>query len=354
MSNIKISEWIEAESVSEDDYVPIIQNGINKKVKASQIGTGGGGDTLPIGAVVELASNTVPNNWLLCNGQAVSRTEYAGLFRAIGTTWGAGDGSTTFNVPNRAGLIAIGAGTHIDTNGTSKTFVLGQEYGEYNHTLTTQEMPSHNHTVPIDSFVNNDSQTNQLRGGHIAENVGAGINYPTNSAGGSQSHNNIQPSIATNFIIKARQSAGVSASVIQEDGTPNETDVYSSEAVEAKLTYSTTEQKVGTWIDGNPIYRKVFDINNPLFSGDTYNFNHDISNIDWLVDARAISVRSGSGSKNFQKFSRLGTTQQFEDIQRYALDLGDIKASGQVQFIKGSLQSLARIVLILEYTKTTD
>ena len=57
-------------------------------------------DILPAGTVQQYAGNTIPTGWLECNGQAVSRTDYPNLFAAIGTTWGAGDGSTTFNVPN--------------------------------------------------------------------------------------------------------------------------------------------------------------------------------------------------------------------------------------------------------------
>ena len=57
------------------------------------------------------AGNTIPEGWLLCDGSAVSRTDYAKLFSAIGTTWGAGDGSTTFNLPNSIGRFAEGAAT---------------------------------------------------------------------------------------------------------------------------------------------------------------------------------------------------------------------------------------------------
>ena len=57
------------------------------------------------------AGNTIPAGWLLCDGSAVSRTDYAKLFSAIGTTWGAGDGSTTFNLPNSIGRFAEGAAT---------------------------------------------------------------------------------------------------------------------------------------------------------------------------------------------------------------------------------------------------
>ena len=59
-----------------------------------------GGDTLPIGTIVKFGTNNVPENWLLCNGQAVSRTDYQYLFNTIGITYGQGDGFTTFNLPN--------------------------------------------------------------------------------------------------------------------------------------------------------------------------------------------------------------------------------------------------------------
>lgn len=64
-------------------------------------GSGGAsGDTLPIGAIIPYTSDTIPTNWLLCDGSAISRTEYSDLFNVIGTTYGQGDGLTTFNLPN--------------------------------------------------------------------------------------------------------------------------------------------------------------------------------------------------------------------------------------------------------------
>lgn len=101
MNEIKISELTEAEEVNEDDLIMIIQNGVNKKVRAEKVGTGnGGGDTEEIGSVKLWFSNTIPQNWLLLNGQAISRTEYSELFEILGTTYGSGDDSTTFNLPD--------------------------------------------------------------------------------------------------------------------------------------------------------------------------------------------------------------------------------------------------------------
>ena len=69
------------------------------------------GSEVPAGIMQMFAGNTIPAGWLLCDGSAVSRTNYAKLFSAIGTTWGAGDGSTTFNLPNTIGRFAEGAAT---------------------------------------------------------------------------------------------------------------------------------------------------------------------------------------------------------------------------------------------------
>ena len=74
-------------------------------------GTTGNVDLIPAGTIQMFAGNTIPAGWLLCDGSAVSRTDYTKLFSAIGTTWGAGDGSRTFNLPNSIGRFAEGAAT---------------------------------------------------------------------------------------------------------------------------------------------------------------------------------------------------------------------------------------------------
>lgn len=88
---------------------------------------------MPTGATVPFAGPTAPEGWLLCDGSAVSRTTYADLFAAIGTTWGAGDGSTTFNIPDMRGRIPRG----VATSGTGN--VLGQGVGTAQVTPTLQE-----------------------------------------------------------------------------------------------------------------------------------------------------------------------------------------------------------------------
>jgi microcystin-dependent protein len=100
---------------------------------------------LPPGTVVATASPNVPTGYLLCDGAQVSRTVFATLFAYIGGYYGAGDGSTTFNLPDMRGRSPIGAGQG-GSLGLSNRW-LGETGGEENHVLTVNEMPYHNHDI---------------------------------------------------------------------------------------------------------------------------------------------------------------------------------------------------------------
>jgi len=83
------------------------------------------GNTIPSGSMLPFAGTTPPQGWLLAQGQAVSRSQYPELFAAIGTTWGIGDGSTTFNLPDMRAAAPVGAGTS-DKYTQNETKTLGQ------------------------------------------------------------------------------------------------------------------------------------------------------------------------------------------------------------------------------------
>lgn len=96
---------------------------------------------VPVGAVLPFYGAEPPKNWLLCYGQQVSRTEYPELFRVIGTRAGAGNGSSTFNVPDLRGKVIYGQGASDFSQNTGATV------GETHHLLTINELPAHGHEI---------------------------------------------------------------------------------------------------------------------------------------------------------------------------------------------------------------
>jgi microcystin-dependent protein len=104
---------------------------------------------LPAGAIMPFAMNSAPSGWLAANGLAVSRTTYAALFAAIGTTYGAGDGSTTFALPDLRGYFVRGSGTNSD-GVAAGTFGAKQAdaVGPHTHSGTTgDDSPDHTHSI---------------------------------------------------------------------------------------------------------------------------------------------------------------------------------------------------------------
>ena len=168
--------------------------------------------SLPPGIVLPYAASTAPAGYLLCDGQAVGRTAYANLFALIGTTYGAGDGSTTFSLPDLRGRVPV------MQDGSSEFASLNARGGEKTHTLTVNEMPSHNHSgAAAESPF---SRPAKWIGGVPASTTGGGYTMLTgdsatgstgnyhdhalsiNSAGGGTPHNVLQPYIVLNYIIK--------------------------------------------------------------------------------------------------------------------------------------------------------
>ena len=165
-----------------------------------------GSPLMPSGALLDFAGSVAPVGFLLCDGAAVSRTTYSDLFAAVGTVYGPGNGTTTFNIPNFNGRTSVGTGTYTDTVSGSITRSIGQVIGAEKHVLTTAQMPSHTHIQDAHSH----TITTPVGGGGAGS--GGTVAFPTGQTGftvatnqytgGDLSHNNMQPSLVILKMIK--------------------------------------------------------------------------------------------------------------------------------------------------------
>lgn len=142
---------------------------------------------VPTGTIIMHASNSTPSGYLPCDGGAYNRTTYANLFRTIGTTYGVGNNSTTFNVPDLRDRFALGS------NGNN----LGTTGGEATHQLTIDEMPTHTHTM---NTLNVTAYDKTYKSGNLAQGtLEPVVSSPT---GGNQPHNNMPPYVVIRYYIK--------------------------------------------------------------------------------------------------------------------------------------------------------
>ncbi|MBR7801816.1 phage tail protein [Undibacterium fentianense] len=150
--------------------------------------------------------NFAPRGWAWCDGQILSISQNTALFSLLGITYG-GDGRTSFALPNLSGRAAIGSG---QGPGLSER-VLGDPVGQSTVTLTSAEIPSHNHTMQINNIAGN--STSPSGAGLAVGARGVPLFAPISGAsgtmhasalaeaGGGQPHNNMQPYLTMNFAI---------------------------------------------------------------------------------------------------------------------------------------------------------
>ena len=149
---------------------------------------------MPTGVIVYSATLNMGTGFLLCNGQAVSRTTYAALFTAIGTRYGDGDASTTFNLPDLQGRSPIGAGT-----GSGLTFrdINSPNVGEEDHVQTEAELVAHTHTWDGPT-----TRTEERGGGANVCWRGTDPTQVTASTGGGVGFNVVHPCVVLHPFIK--------------------------------------------------------------------------------------------------------------------------------------------------------
>lgn len=219
-SKLKVKDaGITATQLATDSVVTAkIQDGA---VTAAKLDSAAVSVLMPTGSLLSYAGSSAPTGYLLCDGAAISRTTYSDLFGIIGLTYGAGDGSTTFNIPDLRGRVIAGqddmggvsANRLTNQSGGLDGDTLGATGGSETHTLTTSEIPTHQHEAGNFLGVNT--------GNAISRHFGTGsttANVPyfsewtsalpstssslTSSVGSGNSHNNVQPTLILNYIIK--------------------------------------------------------------------------------------------------------------------------------------------------------
>jgi microcystin-dependent protein len=109
----------------------------------------------PVGVIRLFSGSTAPNGWLICNGDAVSRSAYSDLFKIIGTTYGSGNSNSTFTLPDMRGRCPIGVGTGASL--TART--LGSNVGAETATLSEANMASHTHATTVGTQSANHTHT---------------------------------------------------------------------------------------------------------------------------------------------------------------------------------------------------
>ena len=202
-----------ADNIAAKGYVEAVRTstGLAWRIWGSDVAAAASNtDNLPIGTSLDGYWTSAPAGYLLEDGSAISRTTYADLFAVIGTTFGAGNGSTTFNLPDSRGRVAVNTSTDTEFD------TLGEKYGAKTHTLTIEEMSSHSHRQSYQSpngdtlgmatgsngggwAIASASGNNSLATPADVPPDGKGNTYRT---GSNSPHNNIQPSIVTLRVIK--------------------------------------------------------------------------------------------------------------------------------------------------------
>lgn len=320
---------------------------------------------VPVGTVLPFPSSNIPSGYMLCDGRALSRTNYAELFAIIGTSYGSGDGSTTFNLPNIKGKIPVG----LDRNDTDFD-ALGKTLGEKKHSLSETELPYIDGYFPHvaygeykvgghTSFVQNRPSTYEGQQSSSSNTSGYKFAFG-NSDETTRAHNNIQPSIVINYVIKvARGNATVPSSVTitnadvlqittnKNNITQNTNDIAKNASdIAAINTYSTDEIKIGTWF-GKPLYRKCQTGRKTDASQISIALN--TSNVDVYTKLYAVIPRSTHESY-------AGTTNEYYNRSDDMIGTYLNGNSNTLTLRQGSAWPVPpyNYVIVMEYTKTTD
>lgn len=210
-----------------------------------------------VGEIKPFAGSAIPTGWLLCDGSAVSRTTYSELFTVIGTTYGTGDGSTTFNLPDLRNRFMVGAGDEYELN---------DKGGEKAHALTVDELAHHRHDMALyNSGYSQQSFSRDCITTNAWSDRWSLIGDYMDGVGRGQAHENRPPYIGINFIIYAKNTKTVASPQI---------DLFYPVGAYFETSDSTFDPNIkwgGTWVTIAQKEMKIMYKNNVTLSANADN-----------------------------------------------------------------------------------
>lgn len=358
-TNIYVSSGINADETFEDDYADVIEQWKDsvmmefEKEAQQQLQIAAGQVTEEItkeiekyidnkfkgkaGVIYPLATANVPKGFLLCDGAAYSRTDYAELFEAIGTIYGEGDGSTTFNVPNLSTRVPVGTGSG---------YGLGATGGEESHKLTIDEMPYHGHESRA-RFVNGGWEYGDYtakengaaidrthcayrdKNGVLEDSVSISLFADTGYVGGGKAHNNMQPYTVVNYIISTGKEVEfvVGDGVMLDDEKIDEKTIWSSKNTVDKMCPNITDHvdaiTVSDYVEGYPLHVFYQANDNIIHLGKNLVGHNDFTDVAGIC--RTTSCKDGIYTAKFTTnvyTSRVLTTECDSYVKNYRLPPG--------------------------------
>lgn len=345
--------------IASDSKLGVIKVGANLSIGADGTlnavggGTGGVINETVIGSIALYAGEKIPDGWLICNGQIVYSKDYPDLYKVIGNTYGGTGVSGDFQVPDLRDRIPLG----LNNDAGGLTDFIGNKGGSATHTHTLNNAygnmyigSEYMYYNRKQNVTNNTTIRKSVSGGY-GENARTWNKSDITLGGTTDSESNMPPYIKLNYIIKAKETNAVIASVedtLTSDSTKNALSAKQGKVLDGMITtlgtYSTNEINTGKkWIDGKPIYRKVISCGT-LPNATSKLVNHNISNID-----------------NSRVY---GFAVRTSDKREFPLPFSSADGNGNIQLDLTSTQiqiasnidrsSFNTSYVILEYTKTTD
>ena len=280
----------------------------------------GGGDTLPIGAILPFSGDVIPNGWLLCDGSVIEQEDYPELFEVLAGNYGI-ISREKIRLPDLRGKVTVGK------DSTDADFdTLGNTGGEKTHNLTIDELP-------LDSF--------NSTGNSSGSGTFVGVSSPV-------PHNNLQPYIVTNYIIKAKMTVAIEGEIIQENDTATTENVYSATAINEKIKTNIVtgqEFETGRIIDEKKEFGKKFTYEN--ISG-VKNYDFDTTNISEFTHMEGFCTTSTGDKYPLFSFNPYASGNGLEPISS-TLFCAWIEGSKLVVLAKKTTLTKANIYIY--YTK---